>query len=96
MNFVYTIVFTIFFSFKVFALGIFELYALSVTGPILYEQYFDNSLEEKSIYAKKNGVLMKSKPKIKFKNNKLDVKSNADLIYYLSISEQMNLIRENY
>ena len=96
MKKVYVLIFSIFFPFKTFSLNIFELYAISVAGPILYEQYFDDSLEKESNYVKKKRVLLKSEYTFIPKNNNFTINSNTDLINYLSISEQINLMKGSY
>ncbi|MAI85333.1 MAG: hypothetical protein CMM91_10460 [Rickettsiales bacterium] len=96
MKKVCVLIFSILLPFKTFSLNVFELYAISVAGPILYEQYFDNSLEKESNYVKKKRVLLKSENTLISKNNNFTINSNTDLINYLSISEQINLMKGSY
>ena len=88
---IYLIIFLFLINFKVNSKNIFEIAAFSAIIPILYDQYFDNSLQEKTDFQKKQDVLKAfSDANQKTYNFEISPKSRSDLIYYLDILEKIN------
>ena len=87
----------ILFSFKkASSLNIYELTAIGTALPLLYDQYFDDSLKEENIYQKSNKVINKHNLKRMTFDLYPMINSNSDLIYYLEIIEEMDLYKKNY
>lgn len=89
-------VFFILISTKSFCLGLFELIAVSSSAPILYNQYFDESLNKKSEFQKKKEILTFHINSKKTKKNQYIPQSRPDLIKMLNITEELNLINKYY
>ena len=92
----FVILFILFSCKKVFSLNIFELTAIGMAVPLLYDQYFDDSLNEENIYQKSNKVINKHNFKRMTSDLNPMINSNSDLIYYLEIIEEMDLYKKSY
>ena len=93
----FLVIFFILFSCKkAFSLNIYELTAIGTALPLLYDQYFDDSLKEENIYQKSNKVINKHNLKRMASDLNPMINSNSDLIYYLEIIEEMDLYKKNY
>lgn len=86
--------FILFFSEKVFSLNIYELTVIGTAVPLLYDQYFDDSLSEENTFQKSNKILSKHNLKSFTPDFNPKINSNSDLIYYLEIIEEMNLYKK--
>jgi len=86
----------LFFNEKAFSLNIYELTAIGMAIPLLYDQYFDDSLNEENIYQKSNKVINKHNLKRMTSDLNPIINSNSDLIYYLEIIEEMDLYKKSY
>ena len=86
----------LFFNEKAFSLNIYELTAIGTAIPLLYDQYFDDSLKEENIYQKSNKVINKHNLKRMTSDLNPMINSNSDLIYYLEIIEEMDLYKKSY
>ena len=86
----------LFFNEKAFSLNIYELTAIGTAIPLLYDQYFDDSLKEENIYQKSNKVINKHNLKRMTSDLNPMINSNSDLIYYLEIIEEMDLYKNSY
>jgi len=90
------ILFILFSYKKASSLNIYELTAIGMALPILYDQYFDDSLTKENTYQKSNNVINKhNSRRIKSDLNPM-INSSSDLIYYLEIIEEMDLYNKNY
>ena len=81
---------------KVFSLNIFELTAIGMAVPLLYDQYFDDSLNEENIYQKSNKLIKKHNLRRMTSDLNPMINSNSDLIYYLEVIEEMDLYKKSY
>lgn len=86
----------LFFNEKAFALNIYELTVIGIAIPLLYDQYFDDSLAEENIFQKSNKVINKQNLSRITPDLNPKINSNSDLIYYLKIIEEMELYKKNY
>ena len=86
----------LFFHEKAFSLNIFELTAIGTAIPLIYDQYFDNSLKEENIYQKRNRIINKHYLKKIMPDLNPNIQSTSDLIYYLEMIEEMNVYHKNY
>ena len=88
----YLLIFTLllFFEKSVFSKNIFELTAISLGIPLVYKQYFDRSLFEKSDFDKKRDLLNKYY-KVRTDNNfKIQLNTRSDLINYLIVTDKLS------
>ena len=90
------ILFILFSYKKASSLNIYELTAIGMALPILYDQYFDDSLTKENIHQKSNKVINKHNLKRMTSDLNPTINSNSDLIYYLEIIEEMDLYNKNY
>tara|TARA_B100000886_G_scaffold200178_1_gene138127 strand:+ start:270 stop:560 length:291 start_codon:yes stop_codon:yes gene_type:complete len=81
---------------KTFSLNIYELAAIGTALPLLYDQYFDDSLTKDNTYQKSNNVINKHNLKRITSDLNPMINSSSDLIYYLEIIEEMDLYNKNY
>ena len=58
--------------------------------PVLFDQYFDNSLSEKGLPYKKMRVLNKFYDDKLRKDLSVNINTKSDLIYYLSVTDKLN------
>ena len=86
----------LFFNEKAFSLNIYELTAIGMAIPLLYDQYFDDSLNEENIYQKSNKLINKHNLRRMTSDLNPMINSNSDLIYYLEIIEEMDLYKKSY
>jgi len=86
----------LFFNEKAYSLNIFELTAIGTAIPLLYDQYFDNSLKEENMYQKSNKIINKHTPKKITPDLNPKIHSTSDLIYYLEMIEEINFYNKNY
>ena len=90
MKYLLIIIFLFLFEKKVFSKNLFELTALSLGIPLIYNQYFDKSLFEKNVFDKKRDVLNKYY-KVKTDSNfKIQLNSRSDLIEYLIVTDKLS------
>ena len=76
--------------------NIFEIAALSAAVPLIFDQYFDSSLSEETDYKKKQKILARHTYNKINTNENISVSSRSDLIYYLSVIEELKLYSNNY
>ena len=81
---------------KAFSLNIYELTAIGMAIPLLYDQYFDDSLNEENIYQKSNKLIKKHNLRRMTSDLNPMINSNSDLIYYLEVIEEMDLYKKSY
>ena len=81
---------------KAFSLNIYELTAIGMATPLLYDQYFDDSLNEENIYQKSNKLIKKHNLRRMTSDLNPMINSNSDLIYYLEVIEEMDLYKKSY
>ena len=76
--------------------NIFEIAALSAALPLIYDQYFDDSLSKETEYKKQKKILEKhNSNKINTSKN-INIRNRSDLVYYLSVIEELKLYSNNY
>ena len=93
----FLVILFILFSFKkALSLNIYELTAIGMALPLLYDQYFDDSLTKENTYQKSNNVINKHNLKRITSDLNPMINSSSDLIYYLEIIEEMDLYNKNY
>ena len=76
--------------------NIFEIAALSAALPLIYDQYFDNSLSRETDYKKQQKILEKHSYNKINTNENINISNRSDLVYYLSIIEELKLYSNNY
>ena len=93
----FLVILFIFFSCKkAFSLNIYELTAIGTALPLLYDQYFDDSLTKENTYQKSNNIINKHNLKRTTSDFNPIINSSSDLIYYLEIIEEMDLYKKSY
>ena len=96
MRCIFLLIFVLLFTKPVISKNIFEITLLATAIPLLYDQYFDNSLSEETKYNKTNKILeQQTRGKLKI-SEKINVGSRSDLIYYLTVIEELELYSNSY
>ena len=96
MRSLFIFIFVFLFTKPVHSKNIFEITLLATAIPLLYDQYFDNSLSEETKYNKINKILEKhTRSELKI-SEKINIGSRSDLIYYLSVIEELELYSTSY
>ena len=90
MKYLLVIILCFFIDKSVSSKNIFELTALSFGIPLLYDQYFDKSLLNKSDFDRRIGLLNKYYKVKANKNFKIRLNSRSDLIEYLIVTDKLN------
>tara|TARA_Y200000002_G_scaffold359708_1_gene344260 strand:- start:104 stop:394 length:291 start_codon:yes stop_codon:yes gene_type:complete len=76
--------------------NIFEIALLSAALPLIYDQYFDNSLSRETDYKKQQKILEKHSYNKINTNENINLRNRSDLVYYLSVIEELKLYSNNY
>lgn len=76
--------------------NIFEIAALSAALPLFYDQYFDNSLSKETEYRKQQQIIEKHTFNKINTNENINISNRSDLVYYLSVIEELKLYSNNY
>jgi len=76
--------------------NIFEIALLSAALPLIYDQYFDNSLSRETDYKKQQKIMEKHSYNKINTNENINLRNRSDLVYYLSVIEELKLYSNNY
>ena len=96
MRSLFIFIFVLLFTKPVHSKNIFEITLLATAIPLLYDQYFDKSLSEETKYNKIDKILEKdTRSELKI-SEKINIGSRSDLIYYLSVIEELELYSNSY